>query len=79
MKIEKKSKEGEDKQTNRQKQTKDRQTPRNRYTGVNKSLVNVALKKLLVYKCNYHVGLHRPKPRPESQEYPTAFVPLAAC
>ena len=66
-------------QTDRQKQTKDRQTPRNRYTGVNKSLVNVALKKLLVYKCNYHVGLHRPKPRPESQEYPTAFVPLAAC
>ena len=48
MKIEKKSKEGEDKQTNRQKQTKDRQTPRNRYTGVNKSLVNVALKKHLV-------------------------------
>ena len=48
MKIEKKSKEGEDKQTNRQKQTKDRQTPRNRYTGVNKSLVNVALKKQLV-------------------------------
>ena len=65
--------------TNRQKLTKDRQTPRNRYTGVNKSLVNVALKKLLVYKCNYHVGLHRPKPRPESQEYPTAFLPLAAC
>ena len=34
--------------TNRQKLTKDRQTPRNRYTGVNKSLVNVALKKQLV-------------------------------
>ena len=67
------------KQTDRQKQTKDRKTPRNRYTGVNKSLGNVDLKKPLVYKCNYHVGLHRPKPRPESQEYPTAFVPLAAC
>ena len=66
-------------QTDRNKQKTDRQTLRNRYTGVNKSLGNVALKKPLVYKCNYHVGLHRPKPRPESQEYPTAFLPLAAC
>ena len=36
------------KQTDRQKHTKDRQTPRNGDTGVNKSLVNVALKKHLV-------------------------------
>ena len=35
-------------QTDRQKHTKDRQTPRNGDTGVNKSLVNVALKKHLV-------------------------------